>query len=1031
MERSYFGVVKEAFATHHERSLETLGISLRKGGNAQWQAVACPLCSDTDGSASMAKATGHLRCHQCGRKLDLFEWWAELNGGTTWEACKQIGELLGVPLPALKKRKGREVQKMTPERLDRAIVNLLESPEAEQCRKHLEDRKLFDPAMLSRFGVGFLEGGLIFAQFYPNGELRQRYRMYAPMAKQKWRWSKGAGGPIGFWPYIELPDDAEILICEGEMDVMAAWRLMKLHRRKVPIFAFTWTGGAGAPVTSSLMPNDWAGRRVWIVYDNDTFQGPDLKTHRAPDPRKMRDLLRRRENLIVGVAEKFAANKCDVHLLAVPLDPVDHFGADLRDWATAGKTFDELPQYELAELIDPMDDPDQVSHSEVFTAAGRYIETKGAVATIEANTITVPSETRIICPIGTKPCCGICPVMRIFADQFIDWKLHRKALLAALTSSNPDRHIIKNLLCQPTGCNECRLEHEKYENGAWSTVSPGTTDEGDGTALFNLVSTDRPSLSGDVGITGHAYHVGGSVGILATKLEQLDKPEVDLDLWHQDLVQMTPWGTTDQDLIDQHIGRMAHDYTHNVSQIYGRPELHIGVLLVAHSALWFELDGHRIRGWLDACFFGDTRTGKSETIKRMFEHWRLGNAFTCMENYSRAGLTVGGADSGTQMRPGLWPKNNRKMLFLDEFHHMSSQGVDRNVMIHLQSARDEGKVSALKIYGDLKLPAAVRLITAGNWSKRNRRHFQYFCQHLLDFYGVPESLARMDFAWCVHGDVPMKPEDVPHHWTTDFARALILRAWALEPHQIHLDPTAIALAKQTCTEWNTIYASDELPLHTGIEKYHTIIRIAVAVANICYSHPEGKERECEVREVHVVWAIYWILKTWENLQYDSFSQRAIQARTVTQPFHVEASFTCQLDLEDPDHAMVILSRLSESNSLRSLMGFVIGNGQIEEPRHFTKWLGFLQRCSALQERADNQWNVTYGPTDGALAILRRLIHMARTNPEAYANRYRALDKWYMAPESKMPLIPGQSANPTALEPLDNTEPESFLDEVPF
>lgn len=1026
MERSHFRLVKEAFAAQPESSLETLGVTLKKGGDREWQQVECPACSDTDGSASIARATGHLRCHQCGRKADLFEWHSEQHQISTWDSCKAIGEALGIPFVMPKKPKGKEVQKMTPDRLDRAIVNLLESPEAEWARKHFKDRGLFDPVMFATFGIGFLEGAIIFAQFYPNGELRQRYRIYTPNQKQKWRWSKGQGGPIGFWPFINeayVAKDAQVLVCEGEMDCLVAYQKYKLQKRAIPIFAVTWTGGAGAPVTSAQMFDWMRSRVVWICYDNDTFQGPDLKTHRAPDPRKYRDLVRRRENVIYGVAGKFAANKCDVRLMAVPMDPIDHHGGDLRDWADSGKEWDELPHWGLKELVDPEDDPEEVTHAEVFMSAGKFIRTKGAVATIERPSLTVPLETRIVCPMGTKPCCGICPVTKIFTEQFIDWKLHREALLEALISPDTDRHIIRNLVCKPAACNECKLEHDVADAGSHWTVSPGVTDEGDGMKSYHVISVEQPSLSGDVRITGYAYHVGDSTAIFATSIEQLDKPEVDLDLWHHDLVQMTPWGSTNEDHIDEHVAEMVHDYTHNVTQIYGRPELHLGVLLVAHSCLWYHLDGHRIRGWLDACFFGDTRQGKSETIKRMFAHWQLGNSFTCMENYSRAGLTVGGAESGTQMRPGLWPKNNRKMLFLDEFHHMSSLGKDRNVMIHLQSARDEGKVSALKVYGDFKLQAAVRLITAANWSDRNQQSFQYFCQHLLGFYGVPESLARMDFAWCVHGYVPMTPEDVIHRWTPDLARALILRAWAMEPHQIHLAAEAIAIARQTALEWDAIYAGEDLPLHTGIEKHLSILRIAIAIANICYSHPSGKEEECEVREVHVRWAIAFILQCWENLQYDSFSRRVIRARTVTLPYHVEACFTVQLDLGDPDHALVILSRLSEANSSRSLMGFVMGNGEIEEQRHFTKWLGFLQRCSALQERTDkSQWNVIYTPTEGALLILRKLLHLARTDPKAYVDRYTDLARWFGSQAT---------VTPPGLEPLDFSEPEEFSDGVPF
>lgn len=1023
MDRSYFLQVKEAFAGNLDSSLRALGIDIKKGGTKGWQAIACPCCSDTNGSASIAMKTGHLVCHQCGRKLDLFEWYAEQHGGTTWDAAKAIGALLGIPFAPAKKKKGREVQRMTPAFLDRAIIALLEDPAAEPARRHLKDRNLFDPQMLAKFGVGFFEGSIIFAQFHPNGDLRKRFRFYAPMGPMKWRWSKGPGGPIGFWPYYELPDDAEILICEGEMDTMTAWKLLKLHRRGVPIIAFTWTGGGGVPVASSLMPDSWAGRKVWIVYDNDIFQGPDVKTHKAPDARGLRDLLRRRDNLINGVAAKFEANGCDVSLLAIPMDPIDHFGSDLRDWAAADKTFDDLPHWKLDELKDSRQAPEQISHAEVFTAAGKYIKTTASVATIEQNTLTVPSESRIICPMD-KPCCAQCKVPKIFPDQHIDWKLHREDLLAGLVTQDFNAYAINNTLCKPKACNECKLEHDVYWNGSWWTASAGEVNEGDGTEFYHVVSTERPSLSGDVGITGYAYHVGKSIGVFATQIEQLDKPMVNLEEIHHDLISLTPWASKSHEAIDQYLDEMVHDYTHNVTKIYGRPEIHLGTLLVAHSALWYNIDGHKFRGWLDACFFGETRQGKSETIKRIFEHLRLGNIFTCMDNFSRAGLTVGGAESGSRMRPGLWPKNNRKMLFLDEFHNMTNGPMEKNVMVHLQSARDEGKVSALKVYGDMKLPAAVRLITAGNWSNRNRRHFQYFCQHLLSFYGVPEALSRLDFAWCVYGPVKMKPEDVEHKWTSEIARALILRAWAMEPHQVHLDPNAIKMAKQACIDWDPIYASEELPLHTGVEKYHCIIRIAIAVANICYSHPSGKPRECEVREVHVAWAIAWILKCWANLQYDEFSQRVVQAKTVTQPYHVEAMFTVQLDLGDPDHAMVMLSRLSEANNLRSLMNLVLGNGQVEEPRHFNKWLGMMQRCSAIQEKSENFHNVSYVPTEGALAILRKLIHSAKTDPEGYQVRYKEIDLWFGSPEVT-------STSPHGLEPLDDTEPEEFYDEVPF
>lgn len=1030
MERSHFAVVKQAFAADLDTSLAALGVTRAKGGNGEWQAINCPCCTDSNGSCSIARGTGHINCKQCARKLDLFEWWREVHGcRDDWEAAHQVGDRLGVPYQQPKKKRGKTPGRMSKELLDVAIHNLMESDQAEWARKHLKDAGLWNPKILARFGVGFLDGSIIFAQWNPDGSLRDRFRKFTPTAKAKWGWSKlGSGGPVGFWPAVpEIPEDCDILLCEGEKDCLAAWNIAELHKRERPIAAFTWTGGAGGAIASSLMPPGWSGRRVYVCYDNDTWQGPNLDAARAPNPKKLRELVRRRENLLKGVVAKLEANRCEVVLLHVDLDPVDRFGGDLRDWLQDGKKFDELPSCLASEINVTDEEAEVVSFGDVCRHAGDLIEFQGSVSVIENHQLTIPVLSTIECPMGNLTCCRTCPVHRDFVDQEIDWSNHRPALFNALVSQDPEAHIIRKMLGKPPGCNECRIKHEETVVGSHWRAGAGDDGDGFGGETIEIISMEQPALSGQVGITGHAVHGTKSVGVFATKLEQLDKPEANLDRYHNDLLLLCPWNSNDHATIERFLDETVADYTNNVTQIYGRPELHIATMLVAHSALYYELEGHRYRGWLDACFFGGTRFGKSETVKRLFEYWKLGTAFTCMENFSRAGLTIGGAENGTRMRPGLFPKNNRKMLFLDEFHHMTNGPRDQNVMVHLQSARDEGKVSALKVYGDMKLQAAVRLITCGNYANRSQRTFQYLCQHLQAFYGVPEALSRMDFAWCVSETAKMIPEEVPHQWTPELARALILRAWAMEPHQVHFDEGIVAIAKQVAKEWDEIYAAEDLALHTGLEKFHSILRIAIAIANICYSHPDGNEADCRVREVHVRWAIAWLVQCWENLQYDEFSQRRIAARSVTQPYHVEAMLTVALDLGDPDHASIILSRLTESNRIQSLQNFILGNGNIEEPRQFTKWLASMMRYSALVEASPNNYHVIYSPTEGCLTILHKLIAMARDNPDRYAERWQTMARWYNQPESRGNL-PGISTDPP-VDPLDEDDYDE--DAVPF
>jgi hypothetical protein len=709
---SYFEAVKHAFAANPVSSLETFGLTLHRGSHKNWQPVNCPICSDKSGSASISKENGFLRCHQCDRKLDLFRWWGEKHGLDDWESCKQVGQTLSVPLETITPNKRKRGRMMTKAMLKQVTTDLLEEPTAEPCRQFLRDRKLWSPQTLVQMGVGWLDGLLVFAQWFPNGELKKCFRTYATQSK-KWSWVAGRGGnTMGFWPHAPLTNLATILLCEGEWDALTATIRAKTQEQDPPLCAFTWTGGAGSPITASAMPKDWAARQISVCYDNDTFQGPLMKHHKAPTDTKVREMLRRRTNLIHGIGGRMADAGMRVRLMAIPIDPAEQWGADLRDWIDKGRQVSELPSWPLSDVLLEVGDPKDVSHSEVFTADGELVRTVGTVATIENYSMSVPSETVINCPMNSKSACQNCGRPKLFQDGIIKWNERYHQLLNACMSVDPKRFIKDNVVGKPPSCTECENVHTSFTNGTHFTVSSPSADDGDGMQIYHCVAPMQPALSGDLIITGFAHQTKDSLGILATNIEQTDKPEVDIEQYVHELQRVTPHSaTTSKEIID-HIESVAHDYANNVTKIYGRPEIHILAMLVAHSVIWFEIDGHRHRGWLDASCFGETRRGKSETIKRLFEHWQLGTSFTCMENFSRAGLTVGGAESGKKMRPGLWPKNNRKMLLLDEFHHMSMRG--DNVMIHLQSARDEGKVSALKVYGDLKLQAAVRLITVGS-----------------------------------------------------------------------------------------------------------------------------------------------------------------------------------------------------------------------------------------------------------------------------------------------------------------------------
>jgi hypothetical protein len=190
-----------------------------------------------------------------------------------------------------------------------------------------------------------------------------------------------------------------------------------------------------------------------------------------------------------------------------------------------------------------------------------------------------------------------------------------------------------------------------------------------------------------------------------------------------------------------------------------------------------------------------------------------------VDNISRAGLVMG-ADKNGMMRPGLMTKSHKKLLALDEFHWLvnSKRLGDDHPMSWLQSARDEGRVYGVKIYGDRALPAKVRLVTISNWAHSRRRSFTYACEHLGWLYGSPETLSRLDFGVVVQGQPTQTTFDPTEEvWTRDLAQALVLRAWAQEPHQVIVEPDAEVHAFDVSESWRHLYAIDRLPLYTPEE----------------------------------------------------------------------------------------------------------------------------------------------------------------------------------------------------------------------
>jgi hypothetical protein len=778
------------------------------------------------------------------------------------------------------------------------------------------------------------------------------------------------------------------------------------------------------------VPRSLHGRELFIGYDNDVFQGPNyssyhFETKPGKEPSHARVAMEQRlRNLLDKVGPLFKSLGCKVTVLQCPVDPQVKYGGDFRDWVNDGgrelftdwKAFplDDLPEFGRV-IVD-------VAFGEVFSAPHKLVRTRVQVEAIARDDVTLAHVFEMKCEMGQHAACAVCPGARLFPDGVVDMRDYQRELAVGLEQQNVSEKIIKDVIQKPRTCPRLEVVPMDISNGSeWRGMQPGKVEDSAQRSL-HVFSADAPSLSGEMEVEGICYPNarGNGLVMLASSVQQLDRMEVDLLPVQQELLQECPAYTNKVEDIDAYLERRARDLGYHVTKIYGRRDIQIAHDLLMHSVRRAKLWGANQRAWLDICVYGDTRTGKSLTFRRMFDFHGLGIHHTAVSNISRAGLLMG-ADKNGMLKPGLLPRCNGKALMLDEFHFLVQNTVE-HPMSWMQSARDDGVASGVKIYGNRDLPAGVRLVTIANWMRNKRRIFEFDCEHLGALYGSPETLARMDFAVVVNDKPAQFSLDVvPQFWTKEMTRSLILRAWAMESEQVLIDEDSFNLAKQHCKDWECIYESQQLPLFTSEEKCYSLMRIAIAIANLTFSQPKNDPHSVHVRPVHVDWAANWLVHLWRASGYDLYSTKRRDQQCVVKIFEAERLLTWDLSLEDPQIAVSILSMFLTPfgpTEITTLTGKEIHAGH--------SWLARMVALHVFERaRQPNSHNLSYQLTDGGRELVSNLIRLAEHDETQWRERYHAIKTWAVA------VTTGKKDDP-ALVPMDASAAEMFAqNDIPF
>ena len=662
-------------------------------------------------------------------------------------------------------------------------------------------------------------------------------------------------GSVRLWPQESLKTN-EIWLCEGELDCLVLLQS--------GLMACTTTGGAGA------WKDEWLPqflyKKVNIVYDVDEA---GLEGARK-------------------VAGKLLPVAKSVKLITLPVkspykDITDLFvklGKDREELirleaATDALVFHEAPAKDI-KVYDV--DLHGASQQEMV---GKQVRLKVVVAGKDLAPFSAPKEARFTCRMGLRICNG-CSIARNNGVMQVNIPATNPGLLK-LINCNEDMqrvHIRKLVGIVPT-CPRFDYEVSSYHNIEELKLLP----ELDYTPDVDTEYVIRNGYYIGDGIrTNQSYQAEGLVmphpatqyvTFLFPKM-QLTKTSVQsYQANQQSADRLSVFQTRSPGKSMDRWKDISADLTMNVTRIYQRDDLIYATDLVLHSVLGFNFQEQPIsRGWLEGLIIGDTRCGKSETVKALVRHYKMGEIVTG-ENVSYAGL-IGGLQQ-TQKRWSItWgklPLNDRRALVIDEVSGMQVTDIER-----MSGTRSSGIAEISKIQTERTM-ARVRLLWVSNpRSARALNTYDSGANVIKELIGKPEDIARFDF--CLMVSTSEVPSDVinqrnimrlSHRFTSDLCHELLLWTWSRTRDQVIFEEEAVEACLDQASLFSKTYSA-ELPLVEPNEQRIKFARLGASVAARMFSTEDGINLKVKAEHIEIAANLLqrWYSNT--NFNYRFYSE---------------------------------------------------------------------------------------------------------------------------------------------------------------
>lgn len=327
--------------------------------------------------------------------------------------------------------------------------------------------------------------------------------------------------------------------------------------------------------------------------------------------------------------------------------------------------------------------------------------------------------------------------------------------------------------------------------------------------------------------------------------------------------------------------KYTQDMTANVTQMHKREDVIIATDMVYHSPLRFRFLNRMVsRGWAECLIGGDTRTGKTETVRNMLKHYRAGEFVSSGENVTLSGILGGLQQTHGKKWTLTWgklPINDRRLVVIDEADELANQGI----IGQLSGVRSSGVAELVKIQTQKTL-SRTRIIWIANPRHGDLSCYNYGVDVVREVFGKQQDISRLDFAiMCSKNDVPIeeinmrREYDVEHKHTSEACHARVMFAWTRQPHQYRWTVRAEEKILRCATEFGIKY-SPEVPLVLGAEMRIKLARLSASLATMMYSVDPEDDGIVVVTEAHVNVVAKWLKSQYSNdaMGYEEFSDQA-------------------------------------------------------------------------------------------------------------------------------------------------------------